>query len=684
MGGDRTGDDGKNQGVFVLVRNAPVEGRDSAQGMTDSIRVGQSLHVTKYRADIDGLRAIAVSSVVISHALPAWLPGGFVGVDVFFVISGYLISLILIEDIREERFSVLKFYDRRIRRIFPALITTFLFTWAVGWALLFRPEFLTLGRHIVASTLFAENYLLWSESGYFDVSSQQKMLLHLWSLAIEEQFYIFWPLLIFLSTRRFVIFLPMLVILGLLSFGFNIYEINHDLAAAYYSAFGRFWELLIGAGLAWLTVKRADILSQFGSLYSAFGALLLLAALIFINPTRDFPGFWALLPTAGTFLLIAGGENAWVNRIILASPPFVWCGLISYPLYLWHWPLISFTYMVAGAISTPKAIVLVALSVAAATLTFWYIERPLRRREASARQTLSLIATMVGVGLLGCLTMESAISPRLSHFKAPAKTEWDFLLGRTSHPDKNANGIYPIYADRSAITLVMGDSHVAQYAERMTRVMETSNLRGAIFAVGGGCVPIDGADTDVLLRRGCSALREASFQMAMQHRIDTVVIGASWNRLFTDDQNSDYFRVHGQKIYFETDRGRKLAFDRLAERIRRFRMDGKRVFLVLDGPIAPDFSPRGLKARLSLSVNNFSPNRFVTVRPSQVSLHVQMRALARKNGAIVVDPFPTLCEAEKRCRATDDSGLPIYKDAGHFNPEWVVGHANFIDGVVKP
>jgi peptidoglycan/LPS O-acetylase OafA/YrhL len=652
--------------------------------MTDSITVGQSLHAKKYRADIDGLRAIAVSSVVICHALPALLPGGFVGVDVFFVISGYLISLILIGDLEKERFSILKFYDRRVRRIFPALITVFLFTWAVGWALLFRPEFQALGRHIVASTLFSENFLLWSESGYFDVSSQQKMLLHLWSLAIEEQFYIFWPLLMFLSARRYVSFLPMLFVLGIFSFGLNIYDIHHDPAAAYYSPFGRFWELMVGAGLAWITAKRPDLLSRFGSLQSACGALLLLAALVFTNPDRGFPGFWALLPTVGTFLLIAAGERAWFNRTILSSPPFVWCGLISYPLYLWHWPLISFTYIVAGAISTPKAIVLIALSVAAATITFFFVERPFRVRAAGARQTFGLVAAMVVVGGLGCVAMWSAINPRLSHFKAPTKTEWDFLLNRASHPNKNADGIYPIYADRPVLTMVIGDSHVAQYAERMARAMGPSGARGAILAVGGGCVPIDGARNDMILRRGCAALRDTGLHMALEKRFDTVVIGGSWNRLFTDDENIDYFAVGGQKIYLGTDRGRQVAFERLAEQIKRYRTAGKRVFLVLDAPIAPDFSPRGLKARLSLSATNFTPNRFVPVRPDQIALHDQMRALAQQNGAVVIDPFPALCDAEKKCRATNESGLPIYKDAGHFNPDWVIDHADFIDAVVKP
>lgn len=185
----------------------------------------------------------------------------------------------------------------------------------------------------------------------------------------------------------------------------------------------------------------------------------------------------------------------------------------------------------------------------------------------------------------------------------------------------------------------------------------------------------------MILRYGCSALRDAGLKMAMEKRFDTVVIGGSWNRLFTDDENMDYFEVGPGKIYMGTAAGRKIAFEHLARQITRFRAAGKRVFLVLDGAIAPDFSPRGLKARLSLSASNFTPNRFVSIRPAQVELHAQMLALAQRTGATAIDPLLAYCEADK-CRATNEHGLPIYKDAGHFNPDWVISYGKFIDATV--
>ena len=647
-----------------------------------AVTIAQGLHAKKYRADIDGLRAIAVSSVLLCHALPSALPGGFIGVDIFFVISGYLITLILIGDLDKNRFSIIRFYDRRVRRIFPALITVILFTWVVGWALLFRPEFATLGRHIVASTLFSENLILWGESSYFDVSSHQKMLMHLWSLAIEEQFYIFWPLLMLLSARRSIPFVPMLCVLGVTSFAVNLYDIQYNPTASYYSPAGRVWELMVGAALAWITAKHPEYLNRWSDLRSVSGMLLILVALLCINPSRAFPGIWALLPTMGTFLLISAGGGAWLNRKVLSSTPFVWCGLISYPLYLWHWPLLSFTYVIAGTVSMPKGLLAIALSVLAATGTFLLIERPLRLRGADRRQTPILVAVMVVVGLLGCAAMWSLVLPRLSEFKAPTRTEWDFLLQRVKNSDKNFNGIYPIFANRTHSTIVIGDSHVAQYAQRLSRILESKVNRGVVFVVGGGCTPIRGTQNEAIERRGCGALLEDGFKLAAQKRFDTVVFGGSWTRLFTDNDKKVYFDVNGVKVSIGSKVGRKLAFERLAQQIGHFRSEGKRVFLVLDEPVGSAFDPSGLAARLSFSATNFKPNRFVKVDPAQIVLHEEMRLLASRAGAIVIDPWPAFCR-RGNCLATDRMGLPIYKDATHFNPDWIINQASFIDPTVS-
>ena len=261
--------------------------------MLNFFRTGSSLHREKYRPDIDGIRAIAIISVVVCHAFPELLPGGFVGVDIFFVISGYLISLILIRDFNSNSFSILHFYNRRIRRIFPALIVVLIFTVLFGWFCLFRPEFFVLGQHVIASTLFSENFLLWNESGYFDVSSELKPTLHLWSLAIEEQFYIIWPFLMYFAHRKHINYALMFLFFAGLSFAINIHDINNDPIAAYYSPLGRFWELMMGSFLAYIQTNRPALLAEYKNVQSILGIFLILLSLLFIRADSRFPGFWA-------------------------------------------------------------------------------------------------------------------------------------------------------------------------------------------------------------------------------------------------------------------------------------------------------------------------------------------------------------------------------------------------------
>src|SRR5437870_5550894 len=218
----------------------------------------------KYRPDIDGLRALAVLSVVAFHAFPTSLPGGFLGVDVFFVISGYLISTIILENLDKGAFSLAEFYGRRVRRIFPALLVVLLASYVFGWLALLADEYAQLGKHIAAGAGFVSNLVLWNEVGYFDRSADTKPLLHLWSLGIEEQFYLAWPLLLWFSwKRRFVA--PVVLALAALSFIATALWSNVDAVATFYSPLTRFWELLGGSMLAWLALRRAKVPFTTGS-----------------------------------------------------------------------------------------------------------------------------------------------------------------------------------------------------------------------------------------------------------------------------------------------------------------------------------------------------------------------------------------------------------------------------------
>jgi peptidoglycan/LPS O-acetylase OafA/YrhL len=333
-----------------------------------------------YRADIDGLRAVAVLAVIGFHAFPARVPGGFTGVDVFFVISGYLISTIIFTGLAGGRFSFATFYARRIKRIFPALATVLVACFAAGWFLLYATPFAALGKHIAGGAGFVSNFVLWREAGYFDADADTKPLLHLWSLGIEEQFYLVWPLMAVVAWRARMNLLALTMLVFVVSFALNIEGIRRDLVGTFYSPWRRFWELTAGSMLAAFVLNHETRLGgRARDLLGVAGMALVIAGVAGIDRTRHFPGLWALIPVTGTFLLIVSGPGAWVNRVVLSHRAMVGIGLISYPLYLWHWPLLSFARLVES--ETPAAPVRVAAILASfvlAWLTYRLIETPIR------------------------------------------------------------------------------------------------------------------------------------------------------------------------------------------------------------------------------------------------------------------------------------------------------------------
>jgi peptidoglycan/LPS O-acetylase OafA/YrhL len=368
-----------------------------------------TVHAAAYRPDIDGLRAVAVLFVLVFHASPNSLRGGFIGVDIFFVISGYLISSILFRSLQTGQFSYVDFYARRIRRIFPALVLVLGGTMLAGSLLLFPDELRQLGKHVVAGALFVSNLLLYTESGYFDAAAETKPLLHLWSLGIEEQFYILWPIVLALLWRRRALIPWAIAGMALLSFAANVGTAVERPSFAFYMPITRFWELLIGCMAAYFAVVHAHPSSSTPRLPkicydagSVLGLMLIIAAVTLLSSASTFPGWWALLPTLGTVLLIATGPGAFVNRRILSQRLMVSIGLVSYPLYLWHWPVLLFWQDAAGATLTRwDKLGALALSVALAFATYRLVERPLRFGPHPRRAAIGLSTGMAIVVIAG-------------------------------------------------------------------------------------------------------------------------------------------------------------------------------------------------------------------------------------------------------------------------------------------
>jgi peptidoglycan/LPS O-acetylase OafA/YrhL len=352
-----------------------------------------------YRPDIDGLRAIAILAVLTYHAFPGKAPGGFAGVDVFFVISGFLITGILERRLARENYRLRDFYAARIRRIFPALILVLLATLAAGWCILLEPRFQALGRHVAASAVFSANLIFWKEINYFNVFGSQGPLLHLWSIGVEEQFYLAWPLILLIAGRLRIGFAATAGAIAVASFAWCLWLTGHDPNAAFYSPLSRGWELMLGALVALLPLQVRGRHSTFLSLV---GLCAIVAAFALLNAEDPYPGWRATVPCLGTALLIIGGREGAVNRFVLSQPLMVAIGLISYPLYLWHYPLLSFASIWQFG-ATPSRMVRLALLATSFLLAFatyrWIETLPQLRRRVGVPQLLAAMTLCFAAGL---------------------------------------------------------------------------------------------------------------------------------------------------------------------------------------------------------------------------------------------------------------------------------------------
>lgn len=368
----------------------------------------------RYRPEIDGLRAIAVAAVILFHAGFSVFSGGFVGVDVFFVISGFLITSIIVEDLKTSRFSILRFYERRARRILPALFTVMAACVPFAYRLLSPDDLKDFAQSLAAICLFASNVLFWGESGYFDTQAELKPLLHTWSLAVEEQFYVVFPLLLLAAWRLgrpvLLAFLGVIVVASLMT---SVNEVRNFPSAAFYLLPSRAWQLLVGS-LASFVAERARTPAARWSLAPVAGEAagwggmgMILLALFLFDERTPFPGFNAALPTLGTALVLLGASDRTSVGKALAWRPLVGLGLISYSAYLWHQPLFAFTkHALLADLPTDLAVVLCAMTIVLACLSWRYIEQPFRDRTVIGRGAVFVLsavgmAAFVGLGFVG-------------------------------------------------------------------------------------------------------------------------------------------------------------------------------------------------------------------------------------------------------------------------------------------
>ncbi|MDB5804668.1 MAG: Peptidoglycan/LPS O-acetylase OafA/YrhL, contains acyltransferase and SGNH-hydrolase domain [Betaproteobacteria bacterium] len=644
----------------------------------------------KYRSDIDGLRAIAVLAVVGFHAFPGWVGGGFIGVDVFFVISGFLIGGIIWNQLEQGNFNLGAFYTRRIARIFPALAVVLVASLLFGLLVLLPIEYMALGRHVAGGAAFVSNLLSWSEAGYFDHAAQTKPLLHLWSLGIEEQFYVVWPLLMLWLWRGRRPFLAITGALALVSFLINIATVGSHGNAAFYSPLSRLWELAAGAILSYLATHGPEFSARSREWRSPAGLGLILAGALLLKQDFLFPGGWALLPVAGAWLVISAGPGAWLNRQLLGHPALVWVGLISYPLYLWHWPTLAFARIVNG--STPGWEVrsaLVLLSFVLAWLTCKLVERPLRFEvlaKAGTRISLcALLATCGGAGYAVSSSWNMAAAPidfadhlnvglldraRTRYAGNPGRGAAKFSLSPC--PDTLAHAAFaPHFCLKSAqgapTVALFGDSHAD---DKYVGIAEQDRAHAWLLAANSSCPPVNGIDF-VGDAADCRQRTEGITRwLIARPEIRTVVL-SFWGNYTLEPYAADHRaaakagrgagRISGPGDATLSQQG--LFLLGLENTVDLLQRNGKSVVLLIDVPELP-FFPADCLRRSGADSCKLSRQE---VLARQAPLRAMMKQIQLKYPqARVYDSLAFFC-AKAQCELPDDT-MSYYNDSHHLSP----------------
>ena len=492
-----------------------------------------SLPSNRYRSDVDGLRAIAVMLVVNFHGFPLAMPGGFIGVDIFFVISGFLITGIIARELDAQHFSLVGFYNRRIRRIFPALIVVLCAVLVLGWLWMLPAPYAALSRDVAASAAFSANIALLLQSGYFDIESARKPLLHLWSLGIEEQFYLFWPLILMLAARLRWSLLAVAAAIALASFVLNVALIGSDPVATFYLPFTRAWELLAGAVLA-CAWDRFDQSEAASNRRAVAGVVTIAVAAAVLNVHRAFPGWWALLPVAGGALLLSTPAS-WINRVCLGWPPLVWIGLISYPLYLWHWPLlVMFAIIKFEPLTLVDTELILLLSVLLAWGTYWFIEKPFRFGRPIPFKAASLAGAMAVVAIAGVVVVagrgfDFRLPPEIRAMAdVPEQTaQWRIhqclldLGHETSFADECVD------RDRRPLLLLWGDSTAGALMPGLRKAQANRDF-GIAQLTASSCIPA--LNVDIPATPGCRANNDRVLALARQLKPEIVLLHGTWEK----------------------------------------------------------------------------------------------------------------------------------------------------------
>lgn len=538
-----------------------------------------------YRPDIDGLRAIAVLSVIIFHIWPRLLSGGFVGVDIFFVISGFLITSIINKELTDGTFTFSRFYTRRIKRILPAFYLVLLFISIVAYFILLPgTDYTFFAKTVLSACMYISNMYFARNNNYFSPNTHEYPLLHTWSLSVEEQYYAFWPLVLFLLFKfnksrwaRFFIISTLFV----LSYLFSIYCIKHNVIFGYYSIFSRTFELMIGAIVSIMVFginhdnKYSNFQSQFSAnvllsnFLSCIGFILLVLSIIFLNDKHPFPGFIALIPTMGAALIIYAGcisHKNFINKI-MSTKPFVAFGVLSYSLYLWHWPLLAFWhyYNYGQNITLIDGMLVIIFTIGLSTFSYFFIEKPVKYKKYTFKQAfikLQLIPIILAISLSGIIIKTHGIPGRVD---AKLQKETLFLSDKYCFGYVRGDCIIGDKSQHPPKVILFGDSHAAALFPFWDEVAR--NYHFSIKAVAiGSCYPLinskddlPATDKKMVLSRCPNQVRYVTNHI---NDYEVFILSASWSNyllnglwqpsdfVFTDEIKNtlEFLQEHNKKV----------------------------------------------------------------------------------------------------------------------------------------
>lgn len=598
----------------------------------------------QYRPEIDGLRAIAVGGVVAHHTGLGLVPGGFTGVDVFFVISGYLITGIIAGEMAAGKFSQWRFLERRIRRIAPALAAMLAVTAAAAWAILTPEDFRPFAQSLTAASLFASNLLFVRETGYFDSAEGMLPLLHTWTLGVEEQYYLIFPLLLLACLKwRQQAMLPMVAVLGGLSFVLALVLATSWPQGAFYLLPTRFWEFAIGAACALLPARPR---ARGGMALTGLG--LIAAGFWLIRPETPAPGAMFLLPTMGTALVILFAAPGNAAGRMLSLRPLTWLGLVSFGTYLWHQPLLVLAHYVwFGELPLLATLALVAGSVGLGAASYHLIEQPVRqKRLLASRGSLLLVCAAVlalpvaaGVAghLRGLLPASGAEAARLGALRPAIELSTEFG------------------ADAGAITYVLfGDSHAGQYRSALAERFGEGvllNHPSCLAAPGASNKPTNAGDYAT-----CRAAPERLAALVRQHKVRTVIWAQLWERdMYVDGSDAPLPFEDGARLL-------EAGMQRLADQLPA----GTRVVVMGNVPTAGVAAPQVERGwlRCRAYINAVCPTSYVADQAQGIAINARLRALAARDPRFTyVDTAAPLCRAG-RCLIVQDGTLN-YWDPHH-------------------